>query len=174
MLVVLTLNLLCLFFSHSLIVREFLHTRVSAWIRDGRVISADWIARSVTLGMRSLTTREVISISRYFGFSPIRAVSKMAGSMSKHQQIPGYLWALVFSHRFPLPKMGAYRLSTSVKFKLDFWKCTSMHFLSLIGTFNTLKVIEVFPDGCTMEYAWWCTMLKYSQALHHSPYSLWF
>ena len=43
--------------------------------------------------------------------------------------------------------MGAYGLSTSVKLTLDFQKCTSMHFLSLIGTFDTLKVIEVFPDA---------------------------
>ena len=42
--------------------------------------------------------------------------------------------------------MGAYRLSTSVKLTLGFWKCTSMHFPSLIGTFGTLKVIEVLPD----------------------------
>ena len=30
--------------------------------------------------------------------------------------------------------MGAYGLSTSVKLTLDFWKCTSMHFPSLIGS----------------------------------------
>ena len=30
--------------------------------------------------------------------------------------------------------------------EVDTW-CTSMHFPSLIGTFDTLKVIEVFPDA---------------------------
>ena len=42
--------------------------------------------------------------------------------------------------------MGAYGLSTSVKLTLDLWKYTYMHFPSLIGTFDTLKAIEVFPD----------------------------
>jgi hypothetical protein len=36
---------------------------------------------------------------------------------------------------------------------LGFWKCTEVHFLPLIGTFDALKVIEVFPDA-SYEQAW--------------------
>jgi len=44
-----------------------------------------------------------------------------------------------FSHRLPLPKRGAYGHFTSVKWALDL--------PSLIdGAFDTLEVIEVFPD----------------------------
>jgi len=57
----------------------------------------------------------------------------------------GHLRALVFSHRFLLQKMGAYDLFACVEWAFDF-RCTSVHFPSLIGTFDTLKVIEVFPD----------------------------
>jgi hypothetical protein len=34
---------------------------------------------------------------------------------------------------------------------LGFWKCTSVHFLPLIGAFDALKVIEVFPDVVTLQ-----------------------
>jgi hypothetical protein len=60
---------------------------------------------------------------------------------------PGDLWAPVFLRFFPLPNSGAYGPIASVKLALGFWKCTSVYFLLLIGTFDTLKVIEVFPDA---------------------------
>jgi len=55
-----------------------------------------------------------------------------------------------FFSLFPLwPKMGVYVHFTSVEWALDLRKCTSssVHFPSLIGAFDSLEVIEVFPDG---------------------------
>jgi len=38
-----------------------------------------------------------------------------------------------------------------MKWTLGFWKCASAHFPSLIGTFDVLKVIEVFLVSVTAD-----------------------